>query len=410
MDSTVLLHALAATRGSHATPLAAVHIDHGLQPDSRLWAEAAVRFAESLGVPCEVVEVSVGKGAGPEAAARDARYAALESQMAAGDWLISAHHADDQVETLLLHLLRGSGPDGVAGIPPFRRLGKGFLVRPLLTIPRDELAAYAAAHALTWIEDPANSDQRMDRNYLRHEVLPRLRARWPKASRQISRSAGLLRDTALLLREIADRDIDALSASPHVLPVSVLRQMPLEQKGRILRRAVDRVGLPKLPAISYIEIITSLLEARADSNPVVRWPGGECRRFRDRLYLMAPLSDPEFDGRVLKPGEPVELGAGLGRLSLEPCDGQGIAPSLAAAGLVLCRRQGGERIRPIGDAHSRKLKKLLQDRGVFPWLREALPLLYAGEDLVAVADLWIAAESAASPGYEVRWIAAPAYA
>lgn len=410
LDSTVLLHALAATRDRHAVPVAAVHVDHGLHPDSHRWADAAARFAAALGVPCEVVEVLVGDGPGPEAAARKARYAALESRMADGDWLLSAHHADDQAETLLLHLVRGSGPDGLAGMPPFRRLGPGFLVRPLLTVAREELAAYAAAHSLAWIEDPGNADQRMDRNYLRQQVLPRLRERWPRAGRQLSRSAELSRDAAVLLREIDDRDIDALTAAPGRLPADALRRMPLKQRGRILRRAVDRAGLPKLPAASLAEIVNSLLEARDDSNPVVRWPGAECRRFRDSLYLIAPPADPAFEGRVLRPGATVELGAGLGSLSLEACDAGGIAPAIAAAGLELHRRQGGETLRPLGDAHSRKLKKLMQSRGVFPWFRDALPLLYAGDDLVAVADLWIAAEAAATPGFAVRWHAAPQYA
>lgn len=410
MDSTVLLHALASTRERQVIPLVAVHVDHGLHPDSGEWASAAARFAASLDVPCERLRVDVGPGAGPEAAARDARYAAIERWMADGDWVISAHHADDQAETLLLHLLRGSGPDGLAGIPSFRRLGPGFLVRPLLSVGRDELAAYAAAHSLSWVDDPGNADQRMDRNYLRREVLPRLRARWPKAGRQLSRSAELARDAALSLHEITDREIDALAASPGELPADALRRMPLTQKGRILRRAVDRAGLPKLPAASVAEIVNSLLEARDDSNPVVRWPGAECRRFRDRLYLIATPPEPSFEGLVLKPGAPVELGAGMGRLSLERSDDDGIAPALAEAGLVLRRRQGGEAFRPFGDVHSRKLKKLLQNHGVFPWRRDALPLLYAGDELVAVADLWIAAEAAANPGFSVRWHAAPAYA
>lgn len=411
LDSTVLLHALAATRDRHVAPLCALHVDHGLHPESGRWAASATGFAASLGVPCEVVEVSVGtgEGKGPEAAAREARYAAIETRLEAGDWVLSAHHADDQAETLLLNLLRGSGPDGAAGMPPFRDLGQGFLVRPLLTIAHDELAAYAAAHALTWIDDPGNADLRLDRNYLRHEVLPRLSARWPKAGTKLSRSTELLREAAFLLREIDDRDIDAMTTSPGILPAAGLRNMPLERRAGILRRAVDRAGLPNLPAVSYVEIVTSLLDARADSNPVVRWPGAECRRFRDNLYLLAPAPEPVFDGRKLRPGEPVDLGAGLGTLSLELCDGRGIAPELAEAGLVLRRRQGGEVIRPLGDAHSRKLKKLLQDRGVFPWRRDALPLLYAGEDLVAVADLWIDAGASASPGFSVCWHEAPAY-
>ncbi len=410
LDSTVLLHALAATRGSHAVPLAAVHVDHGLHRESGRFAALAADFAKSLDVHCEIVTISVGSGAGPEAAARDARYSALASRMRAGDWLITAHHADDQAETLLLNLLRGSGPEGLAAMPPIRPFGPGFLVRPLLGAARADLATYAAEAGLAWNDDPSNADQSLDRNYLRQQVLPNLRARWPHAVRRLGRSAELNREAARLLREIADREIEALRTPDGELPAAALRELPSATKGRILRRAVERAGLPQVPPGAFGEILNSLLGARADSNPLVSWHGGHCRRFRDTLYLLPPEPEPAFEGRRLAPGRPVDLGAGLGRLMLEKIAITGIAPALAEAGLVLQARRGGEEIKPLGHEHTRKLKKLLQDHGVFPWLRDSLPILYAGSELVAVADLWIAAAAAATPGYAIRWHDAPRYA
>lgn len=410
LDSTVLLHALAITRDRHDVPISAVHVDHGLQPDSARWAAEARRVARSLGVDCEVVPVVVGKDGGPEAAARTARYAALEAQMRAGDWLLSAHHLDDQAETLLLNLLRGSGPEGLAAMPPLRPFGPGYLVRPLLDVRRNALEAYAAAFGLQWMDDPGNRNPAFDRNYLRHEILPKLTARWPDAARRLGQSAELLGECADRLRDIADQELAHIGAGPGRLPLASLTRLPPPAQARVLRRAIDLAGLPKPPTKCLRAILASMPNARADANPLVRWPGGECRRYRDSLYLRDPATQPSFAGRVLLPGQPVEAGKGFGTLALEPSPAGGIDPDLAGQGLCLRVREGGETIRPVGHAHRRKLKKLLQEHGVHPWMRDALPLLYAGEELVAVADLWIAAGTAATPGYAVHWHDAPVYA
>ena len=205
LDSTVLLHALAETAAEHKTPLLAVHVDHGMQSESAGWAEQCRVTAEQYGVEfrSQRVAVDLGSGKGPEAAARTARYAALCQLMSPGDWLLSAHHEDDQAETLLLNLLRGSGPAGLAGIAAIRRLEPGWLARPLLAFPRAALEQYAAKHGLSWIEDPSNAERILDRNYLRHEVLPLLEVRWPGASQRLNRSSRIAADAAGLLDDLA---------------------------------------------------------------------------------------------------------------------------------------------------------------------------------------------------------------
>jgi tRNA(Ile)-lysidine synthase len=407
LDSTVLLHLLANAR--HSVPVEAVHVDHALHPQSARWADGAKRIAESLGIACRVVRVQVGRGAGPEAAARTARYAALAGAMRDGDWILSAHHLDDQAETLLLNLMRGSGPEGLAAMPPMRRFGPGYLVRPLLGTPRSALLAYAQAAGLTWIDDPSNDDRSFDRNFLRQAVFPVLTRRWPDAASRIARSAALAGDVAALLQEESDRHLEAMGARNGRLPVAGLKALSSAHAAGAIRRAADRAGLPKPTASAVTQIIGPMLDARRDATPVVRWAGGECRRYRDTLYLQRPLGLPDFEGRRLAPGTPAPLGSGYGELALEPVEGQGLDPAVAGAGLVLRTRRGGEEIRPAGHVHTRKLKKLHQDAGVFPWLRGAVPLLYSGEALVAVADLWIAAGAAAAPGYTVRWRDAPQY-
>lgn len=410
LDSSVLLHALAKAALPGTVPVEAIHIDHGLHPDSADWARAAQVFSDECGVPCQVVRVDVGGVGGPEAAAREARYRALEAEMRTGDWLLSAHHVNDQAETLLLNLMRGSGPEGLAAMPAIRRFGPGYLVRPLLVTTRKQLLDYAEAAGIDWIDDPSNAELSFDRNYLRQVVLPHLERRWPEAAARIARSAAHAGDVAHWLRDTCDYYLQRMGACGGRIPLAGLRTLPASRAGMAIRRAVDLEGLPKITSTACAEILSTMLDSRTDATPVVRWAGAECRRYKDALYLHRVPEPPDFDGRQLAPGRPVALGPRRGEIALEAVPGAGLDPALAKAGLRLRRRLGGERIRPQGDAHTRQLKKLLQDRGVYPWCRDDLPLLYAGDRLVAVAHLWIDANAAAEPGYAICWRDAPALA
>jgi tRNA(Ile)-lysidine synthase len=409
LDSTVLLHAMAANQAICGIPLLAAHVDHGLHPESGGWDSQCRAVAESLGVEYLSRKVHVSRSAegGPEAAAREARYAILGSLMQQNDWLISAHHEHDQAETLLLNLLRGSGLTGIAGIAPLREFATGYLVRPMLGVPAAEIRAYADTHRLRWIDDPSNADTAFDRNYLRREILPALAARWPAVATRLRQSADLAAESSELLAELADLDI---AASPAVdrLDIRSLGLLSRARQRNIIRRAVQRVGLPAPPATRLYQTVHELIPARTDAQPLVTWPGGEIRRYRDHLYILAPMPDlqpcPED---LLRTDLAIDLGAGQGRLVLQAGEDGGIDRSVASKGLEVRYRRGGEEIALPGHAHRHKLKNLLQDEGVVPWMRERVPLLYAGERLAAVADLWVAAEFAARDGYAVYWLDRP---
>jgi len=408
MDSTVLLHALATSRNS--VPILAVHIDHGLQVASADWAEHCARFAAELGVMFECRKVRVSEsGGGLEAAAREARYAAFLDIVHHDDYLLSGHHEDDQAETLLLNLMRGSGPAGLAGIGGRQSFGRGWLLRPLLGVPRADLESYARDNDLRWIEDPSNVDTRFDRNFLREEVLPLLAARWPAVTARLRRSAELVSESSELLNDLADIDL-AACGTPDRLSIAALQTLSAARQRNLLRRAVRLLGLPPVPAGRLAEARDSLMGARPDAQPLVTWAGAEMRRYQGRLYLMAVI-EPAGTGpsEPLQPGDsPVLLGTGLGALCLAGTDGIGLDPEVARRGLSIRFRHGGEgiRIRPGGP--TRKLKKLLQEAGILPWMRDRLPLLFAGEQLVAVGDLWLSADHQATPGFEVRWLDRPA--
>lgn len=410
LDSTVLLHALAACTERELDAVLAVHVDHGLHTDSASWAAHCEAFAAGLGVDYAMRQVTVDRSAegGLEAAARHARYAALRSFIEPGDWLLSGHHQDDQAETLLLNLMRASGPAGLAGIAPVRRFAAGWLVRPLLDTPRDDLEAYAESLGLDYVEDPSNLDQLFDRNYLRHEILPRLEQRWPDAAGRIRRSSELARDAAGLLAQRAAEDCDRLGDRSDRLSIAGLTALSPARQRNVLRHAIGELGLP-VPGAARIEsILSDLLTARPDAQPLVAWPGGEARRYRDRLYLLPASAGRIGPDRQAVEGLHMPLEHGLGALVFEPGSDYGLSDALVEDGLEVRYRVGGEEIRPYGQRHTKKLKKLLQESGVVPWMRERLPLVYSSGRLVAVADLWLADDAAAAPGTAVRWQNRPA--
>jgi tRNA(Ile)-lysidine synthase len=409
VDSTVLLHAL-ANSGTEAS-VVAIHIDHGLHAYSGQWEQHCREFAADLGVEFESRAVTVAEKPenGPEAAARRARYDAFLSLVRSDDCLLSAHHEDDQAETLMLNLMRGSGPAGLAGIGLRQSFGRGHLLRPMLGVSGEAILEYAERHGLSWIDDPSNTDSRFDRNFIRNEIVPKLAARWPAVSNRLRRSAELVGESSELLNDLADIDLDGLG-TPQKLSIKGLQKLSAPRQRNVLRRAVRLCGLPPPPATRLYQVIHELLPARADGQPLVVWAGAEIRRYRDALFVMPThqIVGGEDTG-ILKPGGPsVCLGSGLGSLELIEGPGEGIDPKLAQHGLAIRYRGGGESIRISGQGPTRKLKKLLQEEGVVPWMRTGLPLLFVADRLVAVADLWVEADCVANPGLMVNWIDRPA--
>jgi tRNA(Ile)-lysidine synthase len=405
LDSTVLLHALAVSREVHGKSLLAVYVNHGLHQDSGRWGDHCEAIARSLNVEIErlAVDVMTDAGKGTEAAARTARYDVLRSLIQEGDWLLSAHHKDDQAETLLLNLMRGSGPSGLAGIGEVQPFSAGWLVRPLLPFSQSELRNYATQHELNWVDDPSNEDRQFDRNYLRHEILPRLEERWPEVSDRLLQSAVLAREAATMLDQLADDDLQALADRPDRLSLDALRALPSERQRNVIRYVVRELGLPAPPATQLRSILADLLPAREDAQPLVQWKGAEVRRYRDRVYILSADRCALQQSAMTVTCKGLDLGPGLGELQLDAGAAQGLTSAVVDAGLEVRFRSGGEEIKPAGQLHTRKLKKLLQDEGIVPWMRDRLPLLYSGGELVAVADLWLASAAAAEPGVAVCW-------
>jgi tRNA(Ile)-lysidine synthase len=403
LDSTVLLAALA--RLGCPVPLRAVHVDHGIHADSGRWSEHCGAVAAQLGVDFASIRVDVDRasGLGLEAAARDVRYRALGQLLVPGEWLLTAHHADDQLETLLLRLLRGTGVRGMRGIIAFGPFGRGHLGRPLLGFTRADIADRAGAWGLAWLEDPANRELRHDRSYLRSRVIPALVARWPGAAAQAQRLAEQMAEAEELLDTVAAEDARGLARAWWV-PRARLEALPAARQRNLLRYLLRSLALPTPSAAKLEELRGVLLAARGEAQPLVRWPGGEARVFRRALFLAAPLSQPSAASTTatLRVGE--SWSGPEGTVALVPAgDAVGVPESWVAAGLTLRFRGGGERLKPRGRQHHYSLKHLFQERGIVPWMRSRVPLLFRGSDLVAVGDEWLSADVDEAPAAEPRW-------
>jgi tRNA(Ile)-lysidine synthase len=413
LDSTVLAHALAHLKhhdeGFAGREILAIHIDHGLQPGSAGWGEQCREMAAALKIEFRSVSVTVQmeSGKGPEAAARDARYSALHRELGKDDWLLSAHHREDQAETLLLNLIRGSGPAGVAGIGSARRFGPGWLMRPMLDVNRADIKQYANDKGLSWVEDPSNRDRRFDRNFLRHDILPRLKSRWPDIAARLQRSAGHAGEASQLLVELAEIDVTALGSRTDRLPIDALLNLSAARQRNVIRYALRDQGLSTPTAMQLERIMSEVIPARVDAQPLVTWPGASVRRYRNGLYLLPENLAEAIEFCQLE-GDEIELGGGLGVLKFQPGAEPGLSEALIGSGLSVRPRVGGERFLPYGQSHTRELKKLLQEEGIVPWMRDRLPLLYSGDRLVAVGDLWLAADAVSEPGITLRWIGRPA--
>jgi tRNA(Ile)-lysidine synthase len=390
-DSTALLGLLAELPVVRPR-LRALHIDHGLHAQSRTWVSACRRTCRILKVPMATRRLRLARARGQslEAVARAGRYAALAAALRPGELLLTAHHLEDQLETVLLQLLRGAGLPGLAAMPGVMPLGAGFLLRPVLGVPRAQLRAWVQTRGLKCLEDPANADPDFDRNYLRQQVLPALLSRWRGAARTVARSAGHVAAAQELLDALACADV-ARAADGAQLSVPALRTLPLDRRRNALRWWIARSGRRVPDARRLEEIAVALLAARAGANPVVSWGQTRVQRHAGRLTLAeVRAATPAFE-LTWRPrrSRKLALPHGLGQLQLVR-SAHGLIDAAALPAQVTVRtRRGGERLRPRLGGPSRSLKSLLQQAAVPLAERQHLPLVFAGDNLVAAADLWV---------------------
>lgn len=406
LDSSVLLRSLVEIKPDQ--PVMALHVNHGLSECASQWQAHCQKQCDALGVKmtAEVVQVEES-GRGLEDAARQARYDVFERHLQPGDALLLAHHQDDQAETLLLRLMRGSGPKGLAAMADRRPLGEGTLYRPLLNVARLSLEEQAQQWSLSWVEDDSNRSLSFDRNYLRHQIMPAIEQRWPDFAQQWRQSAELCRQSEELIRDVAVQDWQRVEWRQERLgssiSLSVLQQLSEFRRGNLIRFWLEQQSRTLPERVHLQEVESQLIGGREDSEAEVVWADARLRRFRQRLYLLpmklksnAPDSPLHWDGQT-----PLRWGSWL--LSLKRVERGGF--KLPPQGFWVSGRQGGERCHPHWRDRSQTLKKLLQEADVEPWLRGQLPILTVENKIAVVADLWYCKgwEAISEAGYRLHW-------
>lgn len=405
LDSHALLKAMALWRTQHSPVLlTAVHVHHGLSPRADQWVAHCRHIANELQIDfyCEYLDTAPPRGGSVEAWARESRYAALARHMLKDSVLLTAHTQDDQAETVLLQLLRGSGPKGLAAMPQQQTWSAGRWIRPFLNLNRRCLQEFVGKHALHWIEDESNAQLRFDRNFIRHQITPVLRRRWPEFANNLARSAQHNAEAAVNLNELAQTDLQGKNIS-EPLPVELLKNLSAARQRNLLRYWLSAQGC-RLPSTRQMQRIQQdFIHSRTDSQPQIHWGVWSLRRFRQHLVVCQNFSAIKKLAPIFWDLScPLQLPNEIGQLQAKQGLDGGLSLNLNRQALTIQFRQGGERCRLAGKSQSSLLKKLFQEWNVPPWQRACIPLLFHGDELAAVIGYGVCAPFATSAG-EIGW-------
>ncbi len=408
MDSTALLWGLVCLRTPEWPPLLAVHVHHGLQPDADAWAEHCLQRGAAWGVPVQVIRVQVPAGASVEAMARQARRQAYAQILQAGDVLLLAHHADDQAETLMFRLCRGTGLDGLRGMEDdalwSQQRQYWRIWRPLLDLRRAWIADWMHQQEVSWIEDPSNLQIHFSRNYLRHEVLPQLEARWPATVEHLVALARESQDVFAQL-EVLDRDVLKSLGEGGRISVAPLLALSVQRRARILRLWLKEKGLPRPSRQLMQRLCTEFLEVTGGTAPLLSWSGVEVCRFRGQLHAAWQTSDLKEFHASWDMQQPLPL-PGHRVLLAQQVQGRGLRRP--AEGYVQVRgRQGGETMRLYQQGPRQDIKTLMHSWAIPPKSRFRCPMVFIGDDLVCVPGFAMAEDytvRADEIGYELKVI------
>ena len=400
VDSRVLLELAARYGKAQGIECIAVHIHHGLSTNADVWVKKCQQWCLESAVKLYVERVSLDTSSSEslEKLARDARYGALKAHLSKGDILLTGQHQDDQLETFLLALKRGSGPKGLSSMAKVMSFGEAVLVRPLLGVSRQEIEMFASQSGLEWVEDESNQDQRFDRNFIRHEVTPKLVARWPSFPDSVARSAQLCAEQELLLDELLVPKLNQALGLHQSLKIESLLDCSNVMRARLLRMWLAENGLV-MPSQKQLELLWSEVAcAQQDANPVLVLGDTEVRRFDNKLFIVESRPSLESWQAELKVGQSLELPDNLGSLSLN-INGSAVSQeaqsmvkfslSNASGPITVMFNPEGLTAHPVGRGHSRKMKKLFQEYKVPSWLRRRTPILIDGDHVVAVMGLFV---------------------
>ena len=393
-DSTALLHAISKVRKRLCVPVSAIHINHGIHPDADTWQRQCEIFCDDHGIElvCRKVALKHNSGKGLEAEARHLRYETVSGLLEPGGCLLTAHHADDQAETLLLNLMRGSGVDGLTAMPESRPLGRGFLQRPLLHFRNSALKDYLRDNNIDWTEDPSNKHLNHDRNFVRHQVIPLLEQRWPEVNQRLLLTLDAMTDARHLLEALADDYLELNLLHPWVLKTTNTCLANPQLTKLVIRRWIKQSAATGISAYKLDTFCEQILLTGSDHKVSVQLGGWLLRCYKNHLWLqkgseILPCPAAKWPGG--KTG--IDLGKDIGQLVLEPGDTSNGGPGQSfdrppGTGLSVGGRSNTqESAIKLGD-HHKSLKNYFQAADIPPWLRDSIPLCTLGDEIVSIGD------------------------
>jgi len=404
VDSRVLLELSSIYQKTFPSiAVIAVHVHHGLSANADEWAQQCSTWCEQLGISFAVEKVTLDQSSSEslEKLARDARYQVLSQYLEAGDFLLTGQHSDDQVETFLLALKRGSGPKGLSSMAQIMPFRNAFIVRPLLSASRTDIEEFAHQQGLRWVEDESNTDLRFDRNFIRHEISPRLQQRWPSFSASVQRSALLCAEQEQLLDELLASQFSQAYRLDQSLDITFLENQTALLRARLIRMWLAELGLT-MPSRKQLQLIwDEVAKAKHDANPRLILDSVEIRRYSGRLYAVKSVEDITNWSHSISLNEPIQLPDRIGYMCLQTEENKLADHEMNSVGMLsLDVIQNVESLRvifnpeglvahPVGRNHSRKLKKLFQEYNVPSWLRRRTPIVMDGENVVAVVGVFV---------------------
>ena len=407
VDSTVLLHVMKNII-DEKSQIRAIHINHNIVDNSKVWTKTCKSICKNFGIDIEIISLEVThKGYGLEAAARDERYEKLKEKLYENEYLLTAHHEEDQMETVFLRMARGTGLDGLQGINEKYSFGEGIIFRPMLEVSKTSVMDYAKEHQLKWVEDSSNQDTHFDRNFLRKKIIPQFRERWPSIASSVSRLSQLSAQNIKILNQIAEEDIGPI-ANMNELPLAKLLDKSFERANNMLRYIILANGM-SIPSMKTLQDgLKEMLDPETDKS-VIAWKDYCIRKYKNHLYFLSnsDLEPNKVDVRIpWEIGKTVNLGENIGTIEATFIHGDGLSIEKCKNKLTISYRQGGELIKPIGHRINKSLKNLFQENQILPWMRDKIPLIYYQDELVSVADLWFNQNYVASQneaGFVVNW-------
>ncbi len=398
IDSVVLLHILSTLAKQLPFKLSAVHVNHGISINAHLWSEFCCNLCYALGVPIHVAYLQIRKESGKslEAIARDERYRIFSGLYA--DYVVQAHHLDDQVETLLLQLLRGAGIRGLSAMPVVRKQNFAHapkILRPLLEVSRSVIESYAQQNNLKWMNDESNDSIRFDRNFLRHEILPIIKKRYPNCTQTLFRSSRHLAEASSLLNELAEMDSSSCLYAGE-LQIEGLRKLSFARAKNLFRNILIKRGADLPSTVKLEEILKQLLSLSADNNFHFSFGNTDIRSFKGAVMILPRreiLEGAEYYQYSWNEEAFSSLRCLNGTIDFIQVENLGISQQkLLNQKITIRLRQGGERFMPVCNRPRRSLKKILQEASIPPWERSVMPLLFCDDKLVWVPGIGIDCE------------------